>query len=171
MTAKKQVIRPNLGGTLRPQAETPRRHFLYTDVTQAEYERIQKHCRDEKISISQFLADLVLDDAARSRSKRKDKVIVRVDLELTPEEQDKLELLTRLHQKESVGDFVRELIRPELKIQRVRTPLETMSLRFYLSEEEHARVTRHIESTGISARNYGAMLALRHLARKRKNRR
>ena len=167
---KNQVSRPNLGGTLRPQAEAPRRHFLYTDVTRAEYERIRQYCVDRQISISQFLADLVLKDADKPSSKRKQKAIVRIELELTPEEQDKLELLTRLHQKESIGEFIRDVLQPELQIQRVHTPLETMSLRFYLSEEEHERVTKHIESTGISARNYGAMLALRELARKRKPR-
>lgn len=168
--SKPPVIRPNLGGTLRPQAETPRRQFLYTDVTRAEYERIRKYCMDRQLSISQFLADLVLKDATKPRSKRRQKVIVRIELELTPEELDKLELLTRLHQKESMGEFIHDVIEPELQVQRVHTPLETMSLRFYLSEEEHEKVIKHIESTGISARNYAAMLALRELSKERRKR-
>lgn len=168
--AKKQIIRPNLGGTLRPQAEAPRRNFLYTDVTKAEHEKIRQYCVDRQISISQFLADLVLSDASKPKPKRKQKVTVRAEFELTPEELDKLELLVRLHQKESIGEFIRDLIQPELEIQRVHTPLETISLRFYLSAEEHEKVTKHIESTGISARNYAAMLALRQLAGKGRKR-
>lgn len=168
--AKKPVIRPNLGGTLRPQAETPRRRFLYTDVTDAERKRIVDYCKERQISVSQFLADLVLHEAAKPRSKRKQKVIVRAEIEMTPEEQGKLELLMRLHQKESVGEFLRTLLEHQLKVQRLHTPLQTRSVRFYLSNEEHEKVIQHIESTGISARNYGAMLALRKLAGKPKRR-
>lgn len=165
---KKQDLRPNLGGTLRPQAEARRRRFLYTDVTKAEYEEIRRYCVDKQISLSQFLADLVLKDAAKPSRKRKQKVLLRTEIELTPEEQDKLELLARLHEKQTVGEFIREILQPNLQIQRIHSPLDTKSLRFYLSEEEHERVTKHIESTGISARNYGAMLALREIAKNRK---
>lgn len=166
--AKKRVVRPNLGGALRPQADTPRRHFLYTDVTREEQREIQEYCLKHKISVSQFLADLVLEDAARPKSKRRDKVIFRAELELTPEEQDKLELLARLHQKQSVGQLIRELLQPNLQLQRTHAPLETTALRYYLSKEEHEKVKRHIAGKGISARNYAVMLALKAMAKERK---
>lgn len=165
---KKRVVRPNLGGTLRPLAEAPRHRFLYTDVTREEYDRIQQYCRDRQISISQFLADLTLKDAAKPKSKRKQKVIVNARLELTPEEQDKLELLARLHQKPSVSEYLRDILEPNLQLRSVHTPLDTTSLRFYLSEEEHEKVTKHMASKGISARNYAAMLALRAISKNRK---
>jgi hypothetical protein len=165
---KKRAARPNLGGTLRPQAEAPRRRFLYTDVTSDEYQKIQQYCRDRQISVSQFLADLTLKDAAKSKTKRKQKVIVNAKLELTPEEQDKLELLARLHQKQSVSEYVRDILEPNLKLRSIHTPLNTTELRFYLSEEEHEKVTKHMASKGISARNYAAMLALRTISRERK---
>lgn len=164
------MVRPNRGGTLRPQAETPRRHFLLTDVTKAEYHQIQKYCSDHQISISQFLADLVLTDADKPKAKHKRKVILRPKIELTPEEVIRLELLTRLNEKASVDELIRDLIQPNLKAQRVHAPLETLPLRFYLSEEEHEKVTKHIAATGISARNYLAMLALGAI-RKSKSRR
>src|SRR5215469_12577708 len=88
---KRRNVRPNLGGALRPHAEAPRRRFLYTDVTKTEYEEIRQYCVERQISLSQFLADLVLKDAAKTRSKRKQKVIVRAEIELSVEEQDKLE--------------------------------------------------------------------------------
>jgi len=166
--SKKRVVRPNLGGTLRPHAEAPRHRFLYTDVTKAEFEQIRNYCKDRQISLSQFLADLVLKDAAKPRPKRKDKVTLTLEIEVTPEEQDKLELLTRLHQKNSVGEFVRDVLERNFKVQRLHSPLETKMLRFYLSEEEHERVTAHIASTGISARNYAAMLALREIRKQSK---
>jgi hypothetical protein len=167
---KKRIVRPNLGGTLRPQAEAPRRRFLYTDVTRDEYKKIQQYCADNQISISQFLADLTLKDAEKPKATRKQKVIVTAKIELTPEQQDKLELLARLHQKPSVSAYIREVLEPNLKIQRVHTPLEPKSLRFYLSDEEHEKVTKHIASRGISARNYAAILALRAIRKKRKKR-
>lgn len=169
--AKKQVVRPNLGGALRPHAETPRHHFLYTDVTREEQRAIQEYCLKHKISVSQFLADLVLEDAAKPKSKRREKVIFRVELELTPEEQDKLELLARLHQKQTVGEFIRELIQPSLLLQRTHAPLETTAVRYYLSRDEHEKVTRHIAGKGISARNYAVMLALKAIAKDRKKHR
>jgi len=160
---KRRAVRPNLGGSLRPQAEAPRHRFLYTDVTKAEHEKIQQYCRDKQISVSQFLADLMLQDALQRRPRRKQKVNVQLEFDLTPEELDKLQLLTRLHQKQSIGQFIREILQPYLEIQRLHAPLETTAIRYYLSDEEHERVTKHLASKGISARNYAAMLALKAL--------
>jgi len=168
--AKKRIVRPNLGGLLRPQAEAPRHHFLLTDVTEDEHRQIQQYFLEHQISVSQFLAELVLKDARENKPKRKEKVIVRVDLELTPEEQDKLELLVRLRNKESLSDLIRDLLQPNLQVQRLHSPLETKTLRYYLSEEEHETVTRHVAAKGISARNYAAMLALREIGKGRKKR-
>lgn len=165
---RKQVVRPNLGGTLRPLAEAPRRRFLYTDVTKEEHHRIQQYCVDNQISISQFLADLTLKDAAKPKSRRKRKVIVNAKLELTPEEQDKLELLARLHQKQSISEYLRDILEPNLQLRSLHTPVDTTTLRFYLSEEEHEKVIKHMANKGISARNYAAMLALRAISAKRK---
>src|SRR5215472_8184860 len=92
--SKKRAVRPNLGGPLRPQAETPRHRFLYTDVTKAEHEKIQQYCKDKQISVSQFLADLMLQDARQSHTKRKQrkqKVNVQLEFDLTTEELDQLQ--------------------------------------------------------------------------------
>jgi hypothetical protein len=164
---KKSVVRPNLGGSLRPRAETPRRHFLYLDVTREEQKKINEYCKQKKISVSQFLADIVIKDA-KSKPKRKDKITIRAEFEVTPEEQEKLELLIRLHQKDSIGQFVSELLRPNLQVQKVHAPAETTPLRYYLSEEEHEIVTKHMASKGIATRNYGALLALKAIDKIRK---
>src|SRR5215467_8663995 len=158
--AKKPAVRPNRGSSLRPRAETPRRHFLYLDVTKEEQKKIHEYCQQKKISVSQFLADLVIKDA-KSKPKRKEKVTIRAEFEVTPEEEEKLELLLRLHQKGSIGQFVSELLRPSLEVQKMHAPVETTPLRYYLSEDEHKIVTKHMASKGIAARNYGALLALK----------
>lgn len=164
MTAtKKRSARPNVGAPLRPPAESPRHRFLYTDVTEAEYEKIQQHCQEKQISVSQFLADLMLRDALQRPARRKQKVSVRLEFDLTPEELDKLQLLTRLYQKESIGEFLREILQPYLDTKRLHAPLETTALRYYLSEDEHEKVIKNVNRRGISARNYAAMLALKAL--------
>lgn len=155
---------------MRPHADTPRRHFLLTDVTEAEYQQIQKYCTDHRISMSQFLADLALTDADKPKAKRKRKVILRPTIELTPEEEIRLELLTRLNEKESVDEFIHDILQPNLKAQRVHAPLKTVPLRFYLSKHEHQKTKKHIAATGISARNYLAMLALRAIRKSKKPR-
>jgi hypothetical protein len=166
-TTKKRIVRPNLGGSLRPRAEAPRRHFLYLDVTKEEQKQIHEYCKQKKISVSQFLADIVIKDA-KSKPKSKDKITIRAEFEVTPEEQEKLELLLRLRQKTSIGQFVSELLRPNLEVQRLHAPVETTPLRYYLSEEEHEIVTKHMASKGIAARNYGALLALKAIEKLRK---
>lgn len=163
MASKKRVERPNLGGTLRPYAETPRRRFLYTDLTQSEYDKLREYCVKNQISLSQVLADLVLEDAAKPKPQKRSKVVVNLKLEFTPEEQDRLQLLARLRDKASVEELVREVLEPDLKLQKLHSSLETKQVRFYLSEEEHERVTSHIASTGMSVRNYAAMLVVRQI--------
>lgn len=163
-TRKRPPIRPSLGSPLQTQAETRRRRFLYTDVTRAEHEQIREFCAARGISVSQFLADLMLQDALRPRRRRKQRLKLRPEINLTPEELDKLQLLTRLHEKESVGEFIREVLRPYLAIQRVHSPVETTSLRYYLSEDEHQTVIQHVARIGVSARNYAALLAIRALS-------
>jgi hypothetical protein len=167
--AKKRIVRPNLGGSLRPRAEAPRRHFLYLDVTKEEQKKIHDYCQQKKISVSQFLADLVIKDA-KSKPKHKGKITIRTEFEVTPEEQEKLELLLRLRQKDSIGQFISELLRPNLEIQRLHSPVETTALRYYLSEDEHEIVTKHMASKGIAARNYGALLALKAIEKLQKKR-
>jgi N-acetylglutamate synthase-like GNAT family acetyltransferase len=88
-------------------------------------------------------------------------VLVRAEFELTPEEQEKLELLARLHDKTSIGELIRELIQPSLNMQKLHSNLKTNTLRFYLSEEEHNIISKHMAEKGIPARKYAAMLALK----------
>lgn len=161
VAGKKRAVRPNLGNSLRPPTDTPRHRFLYTDVTKTERHKILRHCKKRQISVSQFLADLMLQDARKPRRTRKQKLNVQVELEMTAEELDKLQLLARLSAKQSIEHFVREILQPYLEVQRLHSPLETTTLRYYLSEAEHEKVTRHLANKGISARNYAAMLALK----------
>lgn len=167
MTAetKKRPVRPNRGSSLRPRAETPRRHFLYIDVTKEEHKKLQEYCIEHKISVSQFLGELMMEDALQPKPK-KQKVIARAELELTAEEHEKLELLLRLQNK-PLSQFLYELIQPNLEVQRLHTPLETIPIRCYLSEEEHETITKHVASKGMAAKNYGGLLAIKAIDKAR----
>lgn len=142
----------------RSQGKGIRERFLYTNLTQEEHEKISQYCRDNHISISQFFADLLLQEASKSKGKPQK---LTLQIELTPAEHEKLEQLTRLHKKESIGDFVREILEPELQLQRLHAPIKTKHVRYYFSDEEHELVTKHMKALGKSPSNYPAILALR----------
>lgn len=160
-TPKKRVV--------RPQARTPRKRFLYADVTNAEQDEIQQYCKANGISVSQFMADLLLEDARESRTKPKQNVILRPKIELTPKQQDKLETLARLHQKKSVSEYILDVLEPQLELRRIHRPLKTKMLRYYLSDQEYETVSDHITESGLSPGSYSAMIALRAIRKNRRN--
>jgi hypothetical protein len=90
----------------RSQGKGIRERFLYTNLTEDEHKKISQYCRENHISISQFFADLLLQEAGKSKEKPQK---LTLEIELTPAEHEKLEQLTRLHKKESVSDLVREI--------------------------------------------------------------
>jgi hypothetical protein len=165
MVLKKRIVRPNLGGALRPRADQPRRNFLYIEVTEHERKIIQDYCVRNHVSISQFLAELLLDDA--SKPKPIEKVILRPELEFTAAELEKLELLAMLHNKSSVHELIRDLIQRSLETQHLHSDRETTMIRFYLSQEEHQTIATHIAAKRLPAGKYVAMLALKALAKDR----
>jgi hypothetical protein len=167
--AEKPVTRPNAGNRLRLRAKTARQRFLETDVTTEEHNQIMEYCLRNKVSVSQFLADLILEDAATAKS-RKAAVRINADLTFSADEHDKLELLVHLHKKNSISDLIRDLLQPHLDLQRLHIPGETRSLRLYLSDREHEIVTKYIASRGITARKYVSFLALKAIAKSPKGR-
>jgi hypothetical protein len=164
----KPVTRPNAGNRLRLRAKTARLRFLETDVTTEEHNQIMEYCLRNKVSVSQFLADLILEDAATAKTR---KAAVRIDdLEFPAETYDKLELLVHLYKKNSVSELIHDLLQPHLELQRLHIPGETRSLRLYLSDREHETVTKYMASRGITARKYVSFLALKAVAKSRKGR-
>ena len=143
----------------RTEAASPRQRFLYTDVTEKEYQKILRYCRQKRLSISQFFADLLLQEASKPQASAQDKVTVKVDL--TQAEHEKLELLSRLHGKKSVADYIRDILQPELHLQRLHTPGKTKLVRYYLSDDEYQTITEYMNKCGVTPRNYSAILALR----------
>lgn len=163
---KNPVQRPNTGNPLRSRAKTPRVHFLETDVTEEEHKAVVDHCREKKVSVSEYLSDLVIQDAGAAKD-RKATVLLKVELKLTSEQYDKLDLLAHLHRKNSIDELIQDLIQPHLDLQRLHAPTPTRVLRFYLSKAEHQRALKHIADRGIPARKYVSFLAIRDISKGR----
>jgi hypothetical protein len=159
-SSKNRELPSKLTDRSRHRPESPRQRFLWADVTQKEHDEIRAYCRQRGTSVSQFLADLVLRDAVMPPRKNQ-QVILRPKIKLTAQQHDKLEVLARLHQKKSVGEFILDVLVPELELQRIHVPVKKKMLRYYLTETQHRVVTDHIASSGLSATNYTTLLALR----------
>ena len=159
---------PSKKRLVRPQAKSVRKRFLYADVTPEEDAEIQEYCRAKHITVSQFLAELVLKDATEAKEKPKKTVTVSPEIKLTPHQQNKLELLARLHEKKSVGEYILDVLQPTLELQRIHVPVQTKRLRYYLSDEEHQILSDHLSASGLSPSDYAAMLAVRVVRKDRK---
>jgi hypothetical protein len=148
----------------RPVTGSPRSRHLYTDVTEAEHDAIFEYCRQRGVSVSEFVANLLLKDAdeAKNCTARKS-VVIQPKLTLTAEQYGKLEMLMRMHQKESPEEYILGLLKPEFELRRVHAPVKTKMLRYYLSDEEHEIVMKHINDSGMSARNFAAMAVLKEI--------
>jgi hypothetical protein len=131
------------------------------EVTKEEKSKIRDHCLRKRISISQYLAELMLADAAKPKPTKN--VTLKMEFELAPEEYEKLELLAFLREKKSVHELTRELIQENLDIQKMHSHRKRLFLRFYLSKEEHATVFSHIAAKNIPAGKYATMVALKAL--------
>jgi transposase len=150
---------------LRPGAG--RHRFLETDVTLEKAKEIREYCFRNGITVSDFLAELILEDAATAKHPKAE---IKVDdLTLPWGDYEKLELIVYLTGRNSISEFIRELLQPHLDLQRLPSPKDKIrSLRLYLNEEDHRTVTRHLESRGIGARKYISFLALKAIAKARK---
>lgn len=160
--------RPNAGSRLRLPAKTARQRFLAADVTPAEHDQILEYCLKNKISVSQFLAECILQDAENAKTRKAARI--RVDLEFTAEEYEKLELLLYVRKKSNISELLRDFLQPHLDLRNVHTSGETRPLRFYLSDQEHETVTKYLASRGITARKYVSFLALRAITKTGKGR-
>jgi len=158
------VTRPNFGGILRGSGTKPRQHYLEAEVTAEERKQIVQYCLKQKTSISEFLAELILKDAGKASSA---KAVVRVrDLYVPAEEYTKLELLAHLNKRNNVSELIRELLQPHIDLRRVFGPNDKVSsLRFYLNDDEHRKVTAYLDKRGVTARKYVSFLALKAIAR------
>jgi hypothetical protein len=156
---KKEPVRPNLGGILRPRQEKGRGKFLYIEVTPDEKKKIHNHCVLKGLSFSHFLSDTMIAEATKPKPSAN--VVLKTDFGLSREEYEKLELLAFLQDKRSINELIREMIQEGLNLQKLHSKRKRAFVRYYLSREEHAKISSHIAALGVPAGKYAAMLALK----------
>jgi hypothetical protein len=159
----KKAVRPNRGARLRARTRNPRSNFMDVEVTPDERNRINAYCHRYQISVSEFLAEVLLQDAIKLRPA--EKTILKPEIALTADQYEKLELLTFLYGKASIDDLILSLILERLEIQKVRTERKRTFLRFYVSPEEHAIISSHIAAKKVPGNKYAGMTALKALNR------
>jgi hypothetical protein len=155
---KTPPIRPSAGNPLRKRADAPRDRYLVADFTEEEKRRVIDYCLKQKISVSQFLADVAIEDAKKPRTNPEQETIT---VKLPADKTQKLAILARLKEK-SLDELVQELILKAADEQRQPVSrLKTRNLSYYLTQKEHQLVMKHVAKTGASAKNYIATLALK----------
>ncbi len=161
-------------GTPRKTNSARKRHLL-AEVTLQEKKAILDYCQAHNLSVSSFLAKLALDDA-RSTRKTASFDTLTITINLPANRHAKLLYLARLREQ-SIDDLINDFIEPNLA-KTHRGPgslytLQTETLRYYLSDEEHALIKNHMQNQHVSSRHYLAQLAIQTIARqslRRKNR-
>jgi hypothetical protein len=157
---KKPAVKTGAYAASRPKAGAPRRQYLVTNVTEKEKKAISDHCADHGISVSAFLADLVLTDAKKDpKSKMKDEEIT-VTLKLSARDIDKMRIFARLQEK-TIEELMQQQLQPRFQKRQTSTHLRMGTLRCWLSNEEHRTIKKYLTRHRLSARNYLALLALR----------
>lgn len=163
---------------LRPEKPAPRKagstrnHHLLAEVTLEEKQAILKYCKTHNLSVSGFLAQVALEDA-KAKKKAAPEEPITITINLPANQRAKLLYMARLREK-SIEELVEEFIAPNLaKNQRgpgAQFTLPTETLRYYLNDDEHILIKKHMEKEHVSSRHYLAQLALqtiqKHSARR-----
>lgn len=157
---KKRANKRSAYALTRPKAGAPRLNYLVTNVTAEEKRAIDEHCRERGVSVSAFLAELILDDARRPRKGKEKNAEVTVTLRLSPRELEKLSILGRLQQK-SMIDLLHDGLKPSLKRRQTSSDVKWETIRCWLSKSEHKIIKKYLDDNHLAARSYLAYLALK----------
>jgi hypothetical protein len=133
---------------------------MQTDFTAEQRDSVLEHCGKRGISVSQFLAELAVEDAKTSLRHPDDE---EEELTLTfkiPRHKSRKLAIFAQRRGETVEDHVLRLLLPWLEKQKTSFSVETASLRYYLDDAEHALVMKQLKKRGLSARNYVSFLAM-----------
>lgn len=149
------------------KTNSARKRHLLAEVTPQEKQAILDYCQAHDLSVSSFLAQVALDDA---RSKRKTASLdtLTITINLPANRHAKLLYLARLREQ-SIDELINDFIEPNLA-KNHRGPgslytLHTETLRYYLNNEEHALIKKHMQKQHVSSRHYLAQLAIQTITR------
>lgn len=120
--------------------------------------------RRRGISISSFLAGLVLEDAKKPAKSRQTGEEITVTLRFSKQELDKLSIFARLKQK-TMAELLQAGLKPTFRMRQAPSTVSWETLRCWLSPDEHETIMQHLEKNRLSARTYLAQLALNTIAK------
>jgi len=152
----------------RKPGTSPRTYHLNTDFSSQQKKLILAYCAEHQISVSQFLAEVALNDARESVDQRVDEEEeITITLRIPRHKRTKLEIFAQ-RRGETIGDHVRAQLLPLLEKQQPPHPAKKNSLRYYLDKKEHELVRRQLKKRGLSGRNYIAFLAVQKVNQSKK---
>jgi hypothetical protein len=160
---KKPAAKTGAYAAPRPKTGAPRRHYLVTNVTEKEKKAISDFCAGRGISVSAFLAGLVLDEAQKKTNIQTKDEEITVTLKLSARDIDKMRIFARLEEK-TIEELMQQLLQPRFQKRQTASTLEMETLRCWLSNEEHRVIKKYLARHRLSARNYLALLALRAIS-------
>lgn len=151
----------------KKKGKAARTRYMIADFTREEKNRVTSYCRKNHTTISAFLATLALEDVYRASRERPTEEAIDITLRIPAEQSAKLQMFAR-RQGKTVNEYVAGLVTPTLAKGKTSFSLDTETLRYYLSPEEHRLLKAHLKSKNVSARTYVSYLALKALERRKK---
>ncbi len=156
---KKRAGKRGAYAASRPKIGAPRHRYLVTTVTGKEKDAITEYCDRHGISVSSFLAGLILEDAQRPAMSRQQGEEITVTLRLSKQDLDKLRIFARRQQK-TMAEMLQEGLKPQFRKRQTPSTLQWETLRCWLSNDEHKTIMKYLDKNRLSARTYLALLAL-----------
>lgn len=158
---KKPAANRGAYASSRPKAGAPRHRYVVIAVTEQEKQQITEYCERHGISVSSFLAQVSL-KAVQTLPKVADEEDEEITLTLRfpKQEMDKLRISARQRQK-SVAEMFQEGLNPKIPRRLATNPPKWVTIRCWLSKEEHKTITKFLHKHHLSARTYLAFAVLK----------
>jgi hypothetical protein len=151
----------------RKKSKTARTRYMMVDFTPEEKKFIIEFCREQKITISSFLAEAAMGEVDRASEGGSPEEKITIVLTVPAEQGAKMRMFAR-RRGQSLDEFVSEEIMPTVEKGRIVFRESVQPLRYYLSPQQHRRLKQFLKSKNLSARLYVAYLAMREIERRKK---
>ena len=132
--------------------------YMVAGFSPAEKRKIIQYCQANRISVSNFLANLALGEVRNSPRKPREEEIT-IKLKVPREQNAKIQMFAR-RQNKTVAQFFRDLLLPTLKKGKTSFTAKTETLRYYVSAEQHRLIKAYLKAKRLSSRTFISYLAL-----------
>jgi hypothetical protein len=152
----------------RKRGALPRTRHMHTDFSEEQKELLMTYCTKHNISISQFLAEVAVNDATKSlHTPVGEEEELTITIRIPKEKRTKLEIFAQ-QRGETIDDHIQAYLMPLLEKQQPPFPAKKEIVRYYLDKNEHKLVMRQLKKRGLSGRKFISFLAMQKIASDRK---